>query len=110
MSGIYAIPKLMDMNWVDFKRKTVVSLTTCSLSCHLSGTVKAPKALPVSKDGMKMYLPDSMTKASETDIKNNLVLLKSHVQKEALAIQQIYATIPSTVMILIQDKDTVAEA
>ncbi|KAF8833830.1 hypothetical protein BDN67DRAFT_916187, partial [Paxillus ammoniavirescens] len=101
-SGIYAVPKLTEKNWVKFKTKTVMLLTARGLSRHLDGTVKIPKPLPVSSDGTKMYLSDGTTKASETDIENNLVRIDAHAQKEALALQQLYATVSNSVMIQVQ--------
>ncbi|KIJ09317.1 hypothetical protein PAXINDRAFT_36789, partial [Paxillus involutus ATCC 200175] len=92
MSGIYAVPKLTEKNWVEFKTKTVMSLTAQGLSCHLDGTVKIPKPLPISLDGTKMYLSDGTTEASETDIENNL----------------LYATVSNSVMIQVQSNGSVA--
>ncbi|KAF8833351.1 hypothetical protein BDN67DRAFT_917192, partial [Paxillus ammoniavirescens] len=109
MSGIYPVPKLSDMNWVEFKNRTVASLTARGLSRHLSGTIKAPKALPVSEDGTKTYLSDGTMEASETNIENNLVFIEAYAQKEALAQQQLYATVPNSIMIQAQSKHSIAE-
>ncbi|KAG0696742.1 hypothetical protein DFH29DRAFT_1004338 [Suillus ampliporus] len=87
-SGIYAVLKLTDRNWVEFKTKTVMSLTARGLNRHLTGTVKVPKPLKLSTDGKKILLDNG---------------------KEALAIQQLYATVPNSVMIQVQNKGSVAE-
>jgi hypothetical protein len=107
-SGIYAVPKLTEKNWIEFKMKTVMSLTARGLNCHLDGTVKAPQPLPRTPDGKKILLHDKSTEATETDIETNLTLLDAHAQKEALAIQQLYATVPNTVMIQVQNKRSVS--
>ncbi|KIK32345.1 hypothetical protein CY34DRAFT_101668, partial [Suillus luteus UH-Slu-Lm8-n1] len=107
-SGIYAVPKLTEKNWIEFKTKTVMSLTARGLNRHLDGTVKAPQPLPRTPDGKKILLHDKLTEATETDIETNLTLLDAHAQKEALAIQQLYATVPNTVMIQVQNKRSVS--
>ncbi|KAG0697419.1 hypothetical protein DFH29DRAFT_1022273, partial [Suillus ampliporus] len=107
-SGIYAVPKLTNRNWVEFKTKTVMSLTARGLNRHLTGTVKVPKPLKLSTDGKKILLDDGVTEATETDIETNLTRIDMHEQKEALAIQQLYATVPNSVMIQVQNKGSVA--
>ncbi|OJA11038.1 hypothetical protein AZE42_07195 [Rhizopogon vesiculosus] len=108
-SGIYAVPKLTDRNWVEFKTKTVMSLTARGLNRHLTGTVKVPKPLKLSADGTKTLLDDGKTEATEAEIETNLTLVDMHEQKEALAIQHLYATVPNSVMIQVQNKGSVAE-
>jgi hypothetical protein len=107
-SGIYVVPKLTKKNWVEFKTKTVMSLTVRGLNRHLDGSVRVSQPLPRSTDGKKILLHDKLTEATKTDIETNLTLLYAHVQKEALAIQQLYATVPNTVMIQVQNKGSVA--
>ncbi|KAG2138548.1 hypothetical protein DEU56DRAFT_701390, partial [Suillus clintonianus] len=107
-SGIYAVPKLTEKNWVEFKTKSVMSLTARGLNRHLDGTVKVPQPLPMSPNGKKTLLHDNMMQATDADIESNLTLLDTHAQKEALAIQQLYATVPNTVMIQVQNKGSVA--
>ncbi|KIK76737.1 hypothetical protein PAXRUDRAFT_36884 [Paxillus rubicundulus Ve08.2h10] len=92
-SGIYAIPKLTNSNWVEFKTKSLASLAARGLSRYLNGTIKAPQPLPTSADGTKTYLTDGKTLASETEIEENL----------------LYGTVPNTVMIQVQSKGSVAE-
>jgi len=111
-SGIYAVPKLTEMNWVEFKTKTMMSLRAQGLARHLDGTVKTPYYLPQDhdKNGQPVTLiADKSRSATETEIEENHVLLDAFAQKEALAIQQLYATIPSSVFIQVQSKDTVAQ-
>jgi len=110
--GIYAVPKLTEMNWVKFKTKTMMSLRARGLAHHLDGTVKTPPYLPqeCDKDNRLVTLiADKSRNAMETEIEENRVLLDAFAQKEALAIQQLYATIPSSVFIQVQSKDTVAQ-
>ncbi|KAG2155174.1 uncharacterized protein EDB93DRAFT_1080289, partial [Suillus bovinus] len=107
-SGIYAVPKLTEKNWVEFKMKTVMSLTARGLNRHLDGTVKVPQPLPRTLNGKKILLHDKSTEATKTDIETNLTLLDAHAQKEALAIQQLCATVLNTVMIQVQNKHSVS--
>jgi len=110
--GIYAVPKLTETNWVQFKTKTVMSLRAQGLAHHLDGTVKTPHYLPQDhdKNGQPVTLiADKLRSATETEIEENRVLLNAFAQKEALAIQQLYATILSSVFIQVQSKDTVAQ-
>ncbi|KAF8834171.1 hypothetical protein BDN67DRAFT_915470, partial [Paxillus ammoniavirescens] len=109
ISGIYTILSLTKKNWVEFKAKTVTSLMVRGLSRHLDGTIKTPQPLPTSADGLITYLNDRITIASEMEIKTNLILLDNHAQKQALAIQQLYATVPNSVMIQVQNKGPVSE-
>ncbi|KIM59039.1 hypothetical protein SCLCIDRAFT_38751, partial [Scleroderma citrinum Foug A] len=80
-SGIYAVPKLTEKNWVEYKTKTVMSLTAQGLARHLDGTVSAPQPLPIEE---------------------HLALLDTFRQKQALVLQQLYATIPNSVLIQVQ--------
>ncbi|KAG1750034.1 uncharacterized protein EDB91DRAFT_1013822, partial [Suillus paluster] len=105
--GIYAVLKLTKKNWVKFKTKTIMLLTARSLNHHLDGTIKIPQPLPLSSDGKKTMLHDKTTEATKADIESNLTLLDAHTQKEALATQQLYATVPNTVMIQVQNKGSV---
>ncbi|KAG0698282.1 hypothetical protein DFH29DRAFT_810525, partial [Suillus ampliporus] len=106
--GIYAVPKLTDKNWVEFKTKTIMSLTARGLNRHIDGTMKIPKPLPMSADGKKTLLNDNRTEATDTNIELSLVILDAHAQKEALAIQQLYVTVPNSVMIQVQNKGSVS--
>ncbi|KIN97168.1 hypothetical protein M404DRAFT_117201, partial [Pisolithus tinctorius Marx 270] len=87
-SGIYAMPKLTEKNWVEYKTKTVMSLTARGLACHLDGTVSTPQPLPVDD---KTALSDAFR------------------QKEVLAIQQLYAIIPNSILIQVQHLDCLAD-
>jgi hypothetical protein len=107
-SGICAVPKLTKNHWVEFKTQTVMSLTGRGLNCHLDGSVRVPQPLPRLTDGKKILLHDKSTEATKTDIKMNLTLLDAHAQMEALAIQKLYATVPNTVIIQVQNKGSVA--
>ncbi|KAG0693619.1 hypothetical protein DFH29DRAFT_816173 [Suillus ampliporus] len=107
-SGIYAVPKLTDKNWVEFKTKTIMSLMAHSLNSHIDGTIKIPKPLPMSADGKKTFINNNRTEATDIDIELSLVILDTHAQKEALAIQQLYATVLNSVMIQVQNKGSVS--
>ncbi|KAG1719973.1 uncharacterized protein EDB91DRAFT_1065146, partial [Suillus paluster] len=106
--GIYAIPKLTKKNWVKFKTKTVMLLTARSLNCHLDSTIKIPQPLPFLSDGKKIMLHNKTMEATKADIELNLTLLDAHAQKEALATQQLYATVLNTMMIQVQNKGSIA--
>ena len=111
-SGIYAVLKLTEKNWVEFKTKTVMSLMARGLAHHLDGTVKTPQPLPHScdkDDKLIVLVTDKLKTATEEEIEANYALLDAFAQKEALAIQQLYATIPNSVFIQLQGKDSVSE-
>ena len=101
-SGIYAMPKLTEKNWVEYKTKTVMSLTARGLARHLDGTVSAPQPLPVDERSGKLLVTDKSRDATDMEIEEHLALLDAFRQKEALVLQQLYATIPNSVLIQVQ--------
>ncbi|KAI6098286.1 hypothetical protein EDD16DRAFT_1498642 [Pisolithus croceorrhizus] len=104
-SGIYAVPKLINTNWVEFKIKTIMSLQAQGLACHLEGTVKVPEPLPCDpNDSGKILKFDKSKLATEEEIKENYVAHDAYAQKEALAIQQLFATVLNTVLIWVPGK------
>ncbi|KAI6115780.1 hypothetical protein EDD16DRAFT_1482461 [Pisolithus croceorrhizus] len=109
-SGIYAVPRLTNTNWVEFKTKTMMSLWAWGLACHLEGTVKVPESLPHDPSNSRKILKSNKSKlATEEEIKENYVVLDAYAQKEALAIQQLFAAVPNTVLIQVQGKGSVAK-
>ncbi|KAL4063071.1 hypothetical protein J3A83DRAFT_4107239 [Scleroderma citrinum] len=107
-SGIYAVPKLTEKNWVEFKTKSLMSLSAQGLAHHLNGTVRIPQSLPVDPKDGKIKIADKSQEATEDKIEANAVSLNLFNQKEALAIQQLYATVPNSVMIQVQHHTRVA--
>ncbi|KAN0086059.1 hypothetical protein V8E55_007193, partial [Tylopilus felleus] len=109
-SGIYAVRKLTDSNWVEFKVKTTTSLITHGLSHHLNSTVKASAPFPMMKDNpSKIFKLDGKTPTTEADMEVNLVLIEAYAPRWVLATQQCFSTIPLSVMIQIQLKGSFSE-
>ena len=103
-SSIYPVPKLNKdrLNWLLWKSQTMMTILAKWLLCHLQGWVTAPVSLPRSTDGTQIFLHDGKTPAPATDVEKNEDEIETYFQREAMILQQLYATVAKSIHYQIQ--------
>ena len=64
--------------------------------------MSAPQPLLVDERSGKLQISDKSRDATDTEIEEHLALLDTFRQKQALVLQQLYATIPNSILIQVQ--------